>query len=173
MKIYVLFFILYSFAQSTYAKTQLIIDERGKAQITSSNDWKYEKNILGLPHVLISSEQINSTLSITLTGLKDVSLPSSELNKNQKQYQDGRKAWAASRNAEIEEFIPYQKLQIPSKAMVHTIGFKYRLNGNKYYEKSYYAECPGSLVHFKLVTLQGSKRINEADEIVKSLKCDF
>lgn len=152
----------------------VISDSRGSISLDFSKSWKYEKNLLGLPHVLLTNDSPErSSLSITLTGLENVQLPSKTLKKNQDQYKDGRLSWAKGRHAEIEEFLPYLETKTSDNKSIHSIGFKYKLGNQMYFEKSFYIECPKSLVHLKLLTPKDSPRILEGESIVKTLRCDF
>lgn len=172
MKI-LLFFVLLNYI-TQLASATVINDSRGSISLDFPKNWKYEKNLLGLPHVLLTNDiPERSSLSITLTGLDNVKLPSKDLKQNQNQYQEGRKSWAQSRHAEIIEFLPYLETKTSDNKSIHSIGFKYKLGTQIYFEKSFYIECPKSLVHLKLLTPKDSPRILEGESIVKTLKCDF
>lgn len=170
MQFRAIFLISFFFTQSIHALT--IEDQRGKVEIEQKAEWDYEKNLLGLPHVFLTKDQPErSSLSLTLTGIKGVNLPVKDLRKNQNQYQDGRKSWAKKHDATIEKFLPYEVLDNKNKVKVHIIGMDYKINNVGYLEKSYYAECPNSFVHLKLLSPKNEKRIREADEMIQSLKC--
>jgi|GEM_PF-6218658 len=170
MSLKIFFAILALSAQAASALT--IKEQRGSVEIDVSKQWEYEQNILGLPHIFLTKDTPErSSLSLTLTGLEGVNLPVKELQKNQSQYQEGRKAWAEKREATIEKFLPYSVTENTNKVKIHTIGMEYTMNGKKYFEKSFYAECPKSFVHLKLLSPDNTVRIKEAEEMVRGLKC--
>jgi hypothetical protein len=154
------------------ARALSITDERGSVELDQPNGWKYERNIFGLPHVLISPEQKDrTTISITLTGIEEVKLPSFELKKNQEQYQDGRKEWALKRELQIVQFHPYSAIENKEKIKIHQIGLDYKNETFIQTEMSYYVECPKTLVHLKSLGPKDSKEVAKAFEAVKSIKC--
>lgn len=149
----------------------IIEDERGKVQVDLPSGWTYEKNLLGLPHVFLSSEKPEKTsVSLTLTGQEGVKLKVEDLKKNQSQYQDGRKTWAEDRKAKIVKFIPYESMKFKTQ-IGHSIGFIYEMNGKTYQEMSYYIECPQSFIHMKVLGIQNASGFNEGVGLVKSLNC--
>lgn len=149
-----------------------ISDERGSVFLDVPSDWKYEKNLLGIPHVFLSPDSTNRTsLSLTLTGIEDVKLPVNELKKNQEQYQKGRREWALERDFTILSFIPYETSKTKDKFAIHSIGFEYKDSQTTYFEQSYYVECPGSLVHLKILGPKNSVRMPEARKMIHSLVC--
>lgn len=168
-----IYLITVCFSQLTFSAHALVIeDERGKVEMTVPSDWKYEKNLLGLPHVFLTDEKPERTsLSLTLTGIEKLKLPVDVLKKNQSQYQEGRKEWANQREIKVERFFPYMDIETKQKIKMHEIGFEYSLKGFIYVEKSYYAECPNSFVHLKVIGRKTSPKISEADQIAKSLLC--
>lgn len=154
------------------AQALIIQDERGQVQLDLPSRWKYEKNLMGLPHVLLSPEgKDRASFSITLTGLAEMKLPTKELEKNQPEYQEGRKKWAESRGFKVIKFIPYALLKSGNKFQTHSIGFQYRDEKSEYTEMSYFTECPNSLVHTKALGESLSPNLTEALKIVKSLMC--
>jgi hypothetical protein len=164
------FALLAFFTQGAFALT--VTDQRGSIEVNLHKDWEYEQNILGLPHVFLTKDNPERTsLSLTLTGIKGVNLPVKDLQKNQEQYQSGRKAWAEKRDATVLKFIPYSASENSNKVKIHIIGMNYKMNGKDYLEKSFYAECPNSFVHLKLLTPNNSIRTQEAEEMVQALKC--
>ena len=170
MSLKIIFTITVLFAQSAFAL--IIKEQRGSVEIELKKEWVYEQNILGLPHVFLTKDiPERSSLSLTLTGIEGVNLPVKELQKNQNQYQEGRKAWAEKREAVIEKFLPYSVSENSNKVKIHTIGMKYKMHGINYFEKSFYAECPKSFVHLKLLSPDNTLRISEAEEMVRGLKC--
>ena len=165
----VLFMLLF---QALNGFATVIEDERGKIAIELNKDWKYEKNLMGLPHVFLSSEKPErSTLSITLSGLASISLSPSSLKKNEDQYKEGRKKWAEERNIKITNFQSYDSFQVKAGQTIHEIGFDYLLNKTNYTERSYFLECPNSLVHLKILGTKGSAKIKEAQNALKSVQC--
>lgn len=166
----ILGFILILGSYSAHALT--ISDDRGTVEIELPKDWKYEKNLMGLPHVLLGPEGSHrASFSMTLTGLSEMKLPGKELAKNQSQYQDGRKKWAGPRGFYITKFIPYQNLQTDPKNPTHSIGFQYKDQKQEYLEMSYFTECPHSLVHSKALGIVGSDQMKIAQKIIQSLRC--
>lgn len=154
-------------------KAMVVKDERGKVEVNVPKAWRYERNLLGLPHVFLTNESpVRSTLSLTLTGIEGVKLLGDNLEKTQQDYQTGRKVWADTRNAQNINFIPYSKSENPERIKIHQIGFEYDLAGKRYLEKTYYVECPKSLVNLKLLALKKSEKIKEAESIVSSLRCE-
>lgn len=164
-------FILLMALITQVAIAAIIEDERGKALVDIPEGWTYEKNILGLPHVFMSSEKPEKTsVSLTLTGLEGVKLKMEDLKKNQGQYQDGRRTWALDREAKIVKFLPYENFKLKSHS-AHSIGVTYELGGKTYEEISYYVECPLSFVHMKLLGVLGSQGVSAGKNLMKSLSC--
>lgn len=154
------------------AQALTITDERGQVEAALPQGWSYEKNLFGLPHVFLSPEGSDrASFSITLTGIGDVQLPVKELNKNQGQYQEGRKKWAASREFTITKFVPYKTLS-SNKIQTHVIGVQYKDKKNiEYLEMSYFTECQDSLVHSKAVGTLNTEKMKAALKIIDSLRC--
>jgi hypothetical protein len=149
-----------------------IQDSRGSVYLELPANWKYEKNLLGLPHVFLSPEDKDRvSVSLTLTGIEDVKLPVKELHKNQNQYQEGRKEWAEERGFSISNFTPYETSKTKDKFQIHEIGFEYKDAESTYRELSWYVECPESLLHLKLLGTKTSARFEEGKAIIKSLSC--
>ena len=147
-----------------------ISDERGSLEVSLPSGWRYEKNFLALPHVLLSPEVNRASFSITVTGIQDVKLPSLALEKNQTDYQDGRKKWAEKRDFIITQFIPYTEKTF-NNVRTHSIGFIYKDKKSEYLEMSYYTECPKTLVHTKALGILGTQNLQQAQTIISSLKC--
>ncbi len=167
-----LFLLTVFFTQSISALT--VTDQKGKVEIDLKKDWEYDQNILGIPHLFSTKDTPErSSLSLTLTGIKGVNLPIQDLQKNQSQYQNGRKNWAKNHEATIEKFLPYTVLTNAAKVKIHVIGVEYKMAGTRYLEKSYYVECPNSFAHLKLLSPQNEQRIKEAGEMIESLKCSL
>lgn len=149
-----------------------VSDTRGSVEVISLKNWRYEKNILGLPHVFLTNEKpIRSTLSLTITGIDDVKLPVEDLKKNQSDYQKGRSDWAKTTGASEIKFSPYNATLNKQKVTIHEIGLDYSLAGNKYRERTYYIECPKSLINLKYVGAQDSLEFKNAHDLVMQLKC--
>lgn len=168
------FFFISALLITTYSAQALTIaDKRGKVEIELPNGWKYEKDLFGLPHILLSPEgKDRASFSITLTGIGDLKLPANDLKNNQKQYQDGRKKWAESRGFKISKFIPYETFLVDKKISTHSIGVQYKDEKNvEYLEMSYFTECSDSLVHTKALGVLESENIKTAKKIILSLKC--
>jgi hypothetical protein len=148
-----------------------IEDPRGKLLVDVPAGWTYEQNLLGLPHVFLSSEKPEKTsVSLTLTGQEDVKLKVSDLKKNQTQYQEARRTWAQEREAKILSFDPYESLKF-TNIQGHEVGVVYELGGKSYQEKSVFIECPQSLVHLKLLGLKNSPGVQEGIKLIRSAKC--
>lgn len=147
-----------------------VADERGSVELTLPQGWRYEKNLLGLPHVFLSPQEKRASLSITITGIQDVNLPHKDLAKNQSQYQEGRKKWAQQREFTITKFIPYSHT-INNKISTHSIGVLYKDKNVEYLEMSYFTECPRSLVHMKALGEFNSPHQLTVQQIPNSLHC--
>lgn len=154
------------------AQALTIVDKRGEVDVSLPAGWSYEKNILGLPHVFLAPDGADrASFSITLTGIADVGLPVKELQKNQKQYQEGRKKWAEQREFKISKFVPYATFK-NGQATTHSIGVQYKdAKNTEYLEMSYFTECPDSLVHTKALGVVGSENMQVAQKIISSLSC--
>lgn len=165
MKYVAFFYVIFS---STITHALVVNDPKGKIEISIPTAWKYEKDLFGLPHVFLSSGDSDKiSVSLTLTGIADVKLSPKELKNNQKDYQQGRSEWALSRNFTIINFQPYESFKSNEGKQVHSIGFNYKNSDIQQSEKSYYIECPETLVHLKAL----GKTLTEVPGMIKSLKC--
>jgi hypothetical protein len=170
---YFTFFFIFSYCLLSFeAKAFVISDDRGKIDLEVPQNWKYKKNLLGLPHVFISStDKQKTSLSVTMTGIVGVKLPHKELAKNQNDYQDGRKNWAKERHFRITQFYPYVVKLNSEKIKIHEIGLEYKKRDKEYTEISYFAECPKSFIHMKALGEKNSAGTLIAKKIPESLKC--
>ncbi len=148
-----------------------IVDKRGSCELDLPSHWKYERDLFGLPHVFLSPGGTKKvSVSLTVTGLEAIRLPSHELMKNQDQYQNGRKEWAKRSGAEITSFYPYEKKMI-GKVVSHQIGVDYKLRNEEHSERSSFFECSKSLIHMKAVGPKTSAYFKEALLLMETLKC--
>ncbi len=162
----------FMFLAAYSAQALTINDKRGQIEVELPPGWSYEKELLGLPHVFLSPEGSDrANYSITLTGIGDVKLPVKDLQKNQKQYQEGRIKWAKQRDFKITKFIPYVNFKT-GLTLTHSIGVQYNDKKNvEYLEMSYFTECQDSLVHTKALGVLGTEKMKTAQQIIQSLRC--
>lgn len=135
--------------------------------------WRYKKNILGFDHLLVihtSDRKHTSSLSISPTYSK-LKLISDKLEKNIKDYQNGKLKWFKKHNIDHESFIKYKKIQGPS-VNAYKVGVNYatKILG-KIKERTYLVNCKDdSLIYLKALLLKEHFKYEEKlDEFVKHI----
>lgn len=150
----------------------VISDERGIVEIDPPTTWKYEKNLMGLPHVLLSpGEEKKTSVSVTITGIENAVLSIEDLKKNQKSYQTGRIEWAKKRDVSITRFHPYSDFKTKDKVTGHQIGVDYKIGDAEQSEMSVYVECPQSFIHLKAVGPSHSQHTKDALNFMRTIRC--
>jgi hypothetical protein len=137
------------------------------------SDWKLGKDLFGIPFVYFSplKNGQRSNLSFTDTGL-DLDLEVKSLAKSQKDYENGRRAWAEQVSATPISFYPYEVFSNQHGHRVHQIGFSYEHQTKVYSERSYYVECRGRIIFSKSLRLRENQEHEVLfQEAVNSIDC--
>lgn len=141
------------------------------------SEYKLYRDFLGLPYVFIKQDKAskNTSISLTPTGIKTQSLEMKILEKNYKQYQDGRISWAKKNNLNINKFIPFTSFENTTKSKITVAGFEYTNSVKlKNIEKSYFIICPNETFHVKLLTesqAESTKKIETLETALKNSQC--
>ena len=171
------FILSLSFASSNaYAKKgQWTKLKKANVYFKTPRKWKSVPNFLGLPLILLSPMKNKSriTISITPTGLKKKFLINEEMKATQNNYKKGRIRYVKEIQGEITGFFEYETRKWKNVERVHTIGFKYKLGGHLFVERTYYFTCKTQMFHMKSKYREGEypKGDSTIDGIVKSFNC--
>jgi hypothetical protein len=148
-----------------------------KIKLNLPKDWQAAHDVFGLPLVIMSPEVSDggrrAVISVVPTGLTGVKMDPKNLGADQKSYQKARKEWLSQYEGKALEFFPYKNTKW-GNSDVHTIGYKYEINGEQLVENSYYVVCNDQLYHFKSMTTtaQDSAFKGAIDDSLRSFQCN-
>ncbi len=136
------------------ARDLTLTEKGGVYKISFPDNYEYHAKFLGLENVIMSPHDKNlgtASLSIYFTGLEGSNLDPKQLEKTQKEYQEGRKKYVQERNLKLIEFLPYQLKKNSQGYNIHTIGVIYSNATKVTVDKTFMIECPMSFIHSKYV----------------------
>jgi hypothetical protein len=168
------FVIAVSFASALPAIAETFKLEKGVVKFDVPRGWDSAEGLYGMPLTLLGEEKEGkrAVILVTPTGVNGVSFDGQALAKESKDYENGRRRWVASVGGNATNFRKYASAAWPGAQEVHTFGFDYELNGQKYSENSYYVVCNGSLYHLKSV-VPGSvaEQSSSLEKSLRSFSC--
>ncbi len=150
------FFVLLCLFSSgiTFGKEISIEKYKGVFKTSIPDAYQFYPTFMGLENVIMTPKDSvlgTSSLSVTITGIKDAKLNSAELSSTQIDYQNGRNKYLDKRGLKLIEFIPYSLKKNSQGYQIHTIGVIYSNANRITLEMSYMIECPESFVHAKFL----------------------
>lgn len=135
-----------------FSKTQTVELRNGTVNFElPDNKWKFYKDMLGLPLVLVSpmEESQRVTISITPTGVDNIPLDPKKLKSEQNAWFLGRKRFVDKFKGEITKKFDYQTLKTAHLDEVHKIGYQYSVEDKLFESYSFYFYCDKLLYHVK------------------------
>jgi hypothetical protein len=156
------------------AKITYLPTDKPFIELSTPTGYKLHKDFLGLPWVFIEegNENNRSSLAISISGISNIDLDSKLLKENYKQYEDGRRTWAMKSGATIKKFLPYESIKNSQQKEIHSGGHIYQNDKGTFYERTFYAECPKTMINLKiLIDVSKTAKLNELISSVKSLRC--
>jgi hypothetical protein len=153
--------------------------EGGRVILDIPEGWLAAPDYLGLPLVVLGPEvsdpaEGRPVISVTPTGKKLASLAPVELEKSQKEYQDGRRAWLAKSQGSVVDFKPLKRERWAPGIESSSIGYRYRIASREFEETAYYVVCDGELYHLKSLTRkkQGREIASQVERTLRSFRCE-
>ena len=142
--------LLAAFCFST-AQAEWVRYENYKVQVQLPSQWKVQKDLYGVPIVVLGPERKGerAVLEIQHTPAKNYVFDHAQSADSQDTYFVGRKAWLSRYDGEFVSKIPYQKLSSAHHLDGSEIGYKYKLRGHQFEERSVQVNCDGSMYMIK------------------------
>lgn len=137
--------------------------------------WKFNKDMFGLPFVLMSKKHNSghrSIISITPTKIKDHEIDKTTLSKKQSDYQRGRQEYIDNYGGEIVKFFKFKKNSI-NKLKSFSIGYQYEVSDKYFEEKTYFVTCGDEVFHVKYLMNLLDEEFDKAiiEQTIRSLEC--
>jgi len=162
---------------SASVKTYTFEDGKDKESIKIDvpKKWQDAQDLYGVPLFLLGPESDGArpTLAVTPTGISDLVFDENGLEKTQNEYKKGREEWLKNNGGTSVSYLPYKTEKWGNIDVAHTIGYRYKLGGKEYVEKSYYVFCKKKLYHMKSLMTAGSAKelARTMDDTIRSFSC--
>lgn len=112
--------------------------------------WKQALDLFGAPLTWLGPQhgEFRPVLTLFQAPRADLEFNPGELKRGEADYREGREAWLKKMGAQLVRFIPYRH-EKTSAAEIHSIGLRYKINGQEFIEESNYIVCGQGLYHLK------------------------
>ncbi len=168
-----------TFASGAWAEARRFeLKEGGAVTLDVPEGWLAAPGYLGMPLMILGPETTitaegRPVISVTPTRKKIASLSVLQLEKSQREYQDGRKAWLTKSQGQLIDFKPLRKERLEKGAQADFLGYRYRIGTRDFEEFTYFVVCGGELYHLKTLTrdAQGRSIASAVDKTVRSFEC--
>jgi len=152
MKRYGFAFSLLVFFLHSAARAEWVRYENNKFQFHLPPSWKVERDLYGVPIAILGPERggERAVLEVQTTPLRDFTFDHQVSARAQKNYFEGRKKWLSQFDgSQFLSEIPYHKLASEVGLDGSEIGYRYKLRGRQFEERSIQLNCGGSFYLIK------------------------
>ena len=163
------------FPQISFSKIQTFKLKDRSIQFDLPGSWRSEKDLFGLPLVLLGPYGDGSrvTISISDSGVDGLTFDEDGMDDSQIVYQKGRKKWLKQLGLKLIKFIPYHVETWNHVDNVQSTGLAYKAINLDFHEFTHYLNCNGRLYHLKALLREDlyQKEMSLTRQVLTSFKC--
>lgn len=167
--------------QAALSDTRKFSVEQSQFYLDVPKNWQVTEKIFGLSLALVGPYRAGKrrvVISVVPTPVKEVSFSFEKIDAEFEAYKKGRSEWIKKNQGEVQEFFPYRSKPAIARGIheFHEWGYRYRLGGQEFSEKTFYLICgkEAQLYHLKMIVpgLASSQEKNQAEKIIGSFRCE-
>lgn len=171
----ILCLVFFSFGAYASSPTKFKM-KNGSISFLVPEKWENAKGLFGIQLMFLGPMKSENRPVVTVesTDFTGMHFDHEALEKNQKEYQEGREAWLKKYDGKSLEFFKYQKKELKPKVTDHNIGYRFEIGANEFIEHSHYISCGSNLYHLKTLVRANEESANKAslEQILNSFNCE-
>lgn len=146
--VYVLFQLFIGNAFATQVEVQAFPGKKIRLEVPTG--WVQSEDLFGVPLTWLGpmTGEYRPVLTLMEAPQADLDFDPKHLEQAQMDYRNGRTEWLKKMKGKLVRFEKYHFWK-KDHLEVHTVGFRYVLNGQEFQEQSHYILCGKSLFHLK------------------------
>lgn len=139
------------------------------------SQWKDVSNLFGMPLMLLGpiTAGARPVISVQPTDAM-VKFDPASMKDREADYRKGREEYIKGKKGSIVAFYPYAVEKWAGVSDAQVVGYKYKIDGVEFTEKSYYVTCKDYLYHLKTLvrSAQEADLGSTLNKTVKSFTCE-